>query len=136
MLKSLETRLNEIKNLSIGNISSELAVSIPANYLAQFDDVIGTTLAKDSLVAIGDVKYLVMQDTIAQSHQRPDSEGMLAIYKPYREKGVYEWLYGEYCEIDDIRTYNDIRYTAIQDPGANIYSPDQVPAIWEVIKED
>lgn len=135
MLKSKEIRLQEIRDLSQGNVTSDLLVSVPTSYLPQWADVIGTSLEANSLVALYDIKYLVLQKVTAQEHQAPNSDGMLAIYKPYRTTGVYEWLYGEYCVKGDVRTVGDDSYEAIQDPGANIYSPELVPAVWVKVEE-
>lgn len=62
-------------------------------------------------------------------------QGMLAIYQPYQGKQGYQWVYGEYTEIGFTRYHNGVLYKAVQDPNANIYSPDQVPAIWEVVSQ-
>lgn len=43
----------------------------------------GAALSANTIIACGDKLYRVVQDsTTPQSHQRPDGEGMLAVYRP------------------------------------------------------
>lgn len=134
-LKSLDARLAEIRGEYGKNTTrtNEEILDTYTGYCPLWEEYLGKSLTGGMVVVLNDVKYLVMQDiaTVLES-QAPDDEGMLALYKPYRDSGVYEWLYGEYVEIGWVRTYNGVSYTAIQDPNANIYSPDLVPAVWEV----
>ncbi len=112
--------------------SSDIIISKPVDMFPDWSDLVGTSITAGTVCVYEDIKYLVLQSVTPIESQPPSMTGMLAIYKPYRDSGVYEWLYGEYVEIGWVRTYNDISYQAIQDPGANIYSPDLVPAVWEV----
>lgn len=84
------------------------------------------------MVTYNGVKYLVMNAVTAQAHYPPDMENgaMLAVYKPYQRPYDCDWMYGEYCEVGYTRRDGGVLYRAIQDPGANIYAPSQVPAIW------
>lgn len=135
MLKPYNERLTEIQELSLNATltdKNDLLVSLPLNYVTDFNDLIGTLVKQGAIIKYEDIKYLVMQSVTPIESQLPSNTGMLAIYKPYREKGVYEWLYGEYCVIGDIRTYNGVTYVAVQDPNTNIYTPNLVPAIWQV----
>lgn len=81
------------------------------------------------------IKYLIIPPIVtAQAHQPPDMPdgAMLSVYKPFRDSGRYPWLYGEYCLKGYERQHNGKWYKVIQtDAGANIYTPDQVPAVWE-----
>lgn len=128
MLKSLDIRLAEIQDAfaKITDRTDDEIVNLFTNYCKSWEDYIGISLTQGAVVKHSGIKYLVMQDiaTVLET-QSPSMDGMLALYKPYREKGVYEWLYGEYCTIGDVRYIisdeNVIYYTAIQDAGANIY---------------
>ncbi len=95
-------------------------------------DLVGTLVNAGTVVVDNGIKYLTMQAVTPVASQPPSTTGMLAVYKPYRDGDVYPWLYGEYVQQGWRRTVGDVTYTAIQDPGANIYSPEQVPAVWEV----
>lgn len=124
MLKTLETRMKEIQELAMGNITNELLLSIPASYVKKWNDCIGKELKQGSVVSMGNIKYLVLTDVQVELNESPDLKEMINIYKPYRQDGIFEWLFGEYCEAGVIREYNDKRYTAKTAPGANLTSPD------------
>lgn len=97
--------------------------------------VVGETYTAGLLRAYEGVKYLVMQNVTAAEHQPPNipNGAMLAIYKPYQGREGYNWIFGEYCETGFTRYDNGVLYRAKSDPGANIYSPSQVPAVWEKV---
>lgn len=137
--ESTKKRLAEIQKLAgrsdmIGE--DETIVEMPPDYCPAWEA--GAELRAGQLVTYKGIKYLVLQAVTAQGHQPPDMENgaMLAIYKPYQGKEGYEWVYGEYCDIDYTRYYNGELYKAIQNPNANIYQPDQVPAVWEKVTVD
>ncbi len=143
MIVSYSQRLKDLQKLSLlANLTNEneLIVSLPNNCITKFEDVIGKLLPIGTVVTYNNIKYLVMQSVTPIETQPPNATGMLAIYKPYRDSDEYPWLYGEYVEIGWIRNVvneNDkiVRYRAIQDPNANIYSPEIVPNIWEVVED-
>jgi hypothetical protein len=111
----------------------ELILKMPTEYCTAL--VWGTSYLKGRLTAYKGVKYLVMQDVTAAEHQPPDmpNGAMLAIYKPYQGEKGYPWVYGEYCEAGFTRFDGGVLYRAKSDPGANIYPPSAVPAVWEVV---
>lgn len=98
-------------------------------------------------IAADEIVWLRSNDTLYRSptgvtvplaSQPPDGEGMLAVYAPIRPGGGTEalpWLYGETglglgaLRIDptDGLTYEVYNPSG---PGANIYEPHLVPAIW------
>lgn len=140
MIVSYSQRLKDLQKLSLlANLTNEneLIVSLPNNCITKFEDVIGKLLPIGTVVTYNNIKYLVMQSVTPIETQPPNATGMLALYKPYRDNNEYEWLYGEYVEVDWIRTVTTeettTRYKAIQDPNANIYSPELVPSVWEVV---
>ncbi len=134
-LKSVSARLAEIRGefAKITTRTNQEILSIYEGYCPLWSDYIGQSLEAGMVVAKDGVKYLVVNniDTVLES-QSPDLEGLLALYKPFRDSATYQWLYGEYVEIGWVRTYGGLSYTAIQDPNANISSPDLAPAVWQV----
>ncbi len=95
----------------------------------------GVQLGAGRVVLHEGVKYLVLQAVATLESQLPSDTGMLAVYKPYTDASCKEWIYGEYVESGWQRVFDGVTYTAIQDAGANIFSPDLVPAIWEAESE-
>ncbi len=150
--QQVNERLRQIRELNgkVTDRTNEEITESFVNYYSKWEDYIYNEgnpnggLKQGQVVQYNGIKYLVMQDiTQVLSSQKPSDEGMLAIYKPYRDSKEYEWLYGEYVEIGWIRTVTKevdgeiviTKYVAIQGVGANIYSPELVPAIWEVIED-
>ena len=135
--ESVEKRLENIREIvGAADMTEKHAVIVdtPPMYCAEWTP--GAEYKRGQLVALNAVKYLLLQDTVAQAHYPPDmpNGAMLAIYKPYQGKERYTWLYGEYCEIGWTRYDGADLYRAIQNPGANIYAPSVVPAIWEKVE--
>ena len=134
--ESVAKRLENIREI-VGNADMtekhSTIVDMPPMYCEEWKP--GAEYKKARVVEFNAVKYLLIQDTVAQAHYPPDMPGgaMLAIYKPYQGKERYTWLYGEYCEIGWTRYDGADLYRAIQDPGANIHAPSLVPAIWEKV---
>lgn len=111
----------------------ETIIDMPAEYCPEWVD--GMALKAGQPVRYKGIKYLVQQPVSAQAHYPPDMPdgAMLSIYKPYQGKHGYEWLYGEYCEVGFTRYDGGVLYVAVQAPGANIFRPSEVPAVWEVV---
>ncbi len=139
MVISYSRRITDLQKLSLlANLENqnELIVNLPKDCITNFNDVIGTLLPQGTILYHNGIKYLTIQPITPLASQTPDSIGMLAHYKPYRDGQEYEWLYGEYVEIGWVRYVTDedgnvTRYRAVQDPNANIYSPELVPGIWQ-----
>lgn len=132
---STKKRLAEIQTvMSRADLSGEdkTIIELPAQYAPEWAP--GTTYAAGRVVTHNGIKYLVANSVTAQEHYPPDMENgaMLAVYKPYQRPYDCDWMYGEYCEVGYTRWDDGVLYRAIQDPGANIYAPSQVPAIWAV----
>ncbi len=140
-LVSVKQRLAEIKAIMAKAVYSESdsqeLINIRTSDCPLWESYIGLSLNQGQVVLYNNIKYLTMQAVaVVLEGQSPSDTGMLAIYKPYRDSGKYEWLYGEYIEIGWVRYVTDedgnvTRYRAIQDPNANIYSPELVPGIWQ-----
>lgn len=133
--ESTKKRLAEIQTvMSRADLSGEdkTIIELPAQYAPEWAP--GTTYAAGRVVTHNGIKYLVVNSVTAQAHYPPDMENgaMLAVYKPYQRPYDCDWTYGEYCEVGYTRWAGGVLYRAIQDPGANIYAPSQVPAIWAV----
>ena len=134
--ESTQKRIEEIRTLTKHSDMSEesgVIVDLPSQFCPEW--VAGEAYVAGQLVAYNGVKYLILQPVTAQEHYPPEmSNGaMLAIYKPYQGREGNAWLYGEYIEIGFTRYDNGVLYRAIQDPGANIFPPSQVPAVWETV---
>lgn len=132
---STETRISGIRELtSTADLTGKdsVIVNMPPNFCVEWTP--GTTYRQGQLVSYQAVKYLLLQTATAQSHQPPNmpNGAMLSIYKPYQGREHYTWLYGEYTEVGFTRYDGAELYVCIQDPGANIYPPSQVPACWTV----
>ena len=133
--ESTKKRLAEIQTvMSRADLSGEdkTIIELPAQYAPEWAP--GTTYAAGRVVMHNGIKYLVVNSVTAQEHYPPDMENgaMLAVYKPYQRPYDCDWMYGEYCEVGYTRWDDGVLYRAIQDPGANIYAPSQVPAVWAV----
>ncbi len=145
-LVSVKERLQEIKSImaraTYAEGEHEALINVRISDCPEWQNFIGEGLSKGRVVLHNDIKYLIVQDvTSVLESQPPNTEGMLSIYKPYRDSNEYEWLYGEYVEVGWIRyivdeSNNIIRYEAIQNPNANIYSPETVPAIWSQVGDN
>jgi hypothetical protein len=91
------------------------------------------------------VLYKVLQGTkddpvVTQAHEAPGMAGLLAVYAPIisppPDGVVPEWLYGETgVETGDKRTWQGVVYEAVTSPGANIWEPDNAPALWRAASE-
>lgn len=132
----LEEKIKRLTALADLSNESETILDLPTQYATLWLDLVGTLVPKGQLVAYQGVKYLVQQSITPIESQAPDQTGMLAIYKPYQGKRGYDWIYGEYSEVGFTRYHEGKLYKALQDPGANIYSPDLVPNIWEEVTND
>ncbi len=144
-LVSVQQRLAEIKAMMAKAVysenDSEELLEIRTSDCPLWSDYIGLSLKQGQVVLLNNIKYLVMQAVaVVIESQSPSNTGMLAIYKPYRDSGTYEWLYGEYVEVGWIRTVTTdttiSSYKAIQDTGANIHSPELVPSVWELVETE
>ena len=98
----------------------------------------GRAYQAGDIVRQADVLYKVLQAHTSQAHQPPSGAGMLAVYAPIQppaEPGVVlPWVNGETgLSAGDKRSYNGKVYEAIQAPGANVWTPDSVPAIWKAV---
>lgn len=133
--ESTKKRLAEIQTvMGKADLTGEdkTIVELPAQYAPDWTP--GETYAAGRVVAYKGIKYLIINGITAQAHYPPDMENgaMLAAYKPYQQPYDCEWMYGEYCEIGYTRWDGGVLYRAFADPGANIYRPSMVPAVWEV----
>jgi len=95
----------------------------------------GNAYHKGDVVTRSGTLYRVQQAVTAQAHQPPGAAGMLAVYAPIQLPAapdqVLPWVYGETgIAVGDKRTHGGKVWEAIQSPGANIWEPPAVPAIW------
>ena len=107
------------------------ALEIP-DLFPSWDEVLqsGKELIANTCIIKDGVVYRVVQNVTPQSHQAPDSEGMLAIYRPIQPShaGTLEdpipWVYGMDCEAGQYFSYNDHIYCVAS-------GGDMIPCVWE-----
>lgn len=142
MLREAKTELDEIRP-AISVASAFLAASGNDEVLLQCAPLYpvwesDTGYAEGEVLRHGDGLYRVRQTHTSQAHQPPDGVGMLAVYAPVQAPApdgeVLPWVSGEAgLKVGDKRSYGGKVYECIQAPGANIWTPDTVPAVWKVV---
>lgn len=105
---------------------------------ALFEDwQVDTSYKTGTILRHNEKLYRVQQAHTSKSHQPPDATGMLAIYTtiqaPTSDGKVLPWIYGEAVSIGDKRSYEGKIYECYASAGANIWTPDIVPAIWRIV---
>lgn len=132
MVKQIENRQAPM-NKAIGDLfqvmSPTLQVNLPESaglFVAAYRVWAGgEEFAQWELISHKNIAYQVQQDTTAQEHQPPDSEGMLAIYVPYvvaDASGVKPWAYGAHYSTGDLVRKDGIVWEA---------KKDMKPCVWE-----
>lgn len=87
------------------------------------------------------MRYRIVQDVMPQEHQKPGSEGMLAIYRPIdlEHAGTTEdpipWVYGIDVEAEKYYSYEGKVYKAIQAQAPSVWYPgaEGTDAIWQLV---
>lgn len=134
--ESVAKRLENIREI-VGNADMtekhSTIVDMPPMYCEEWKA--GAEYKKGRVVEFNAVKYLLIQNTVAQAHYPPDmpNGAMLSIYKPYQGKERYTWLYGEYIEEGWTRYDGADLYRCYNDPGVNVNPPHLTPAHWEKV---
>lgn len=88
----------------------------------------GTKIAQGTILNVDGALYITVQAVTPQAHQRPDSEGMLAIYRPVSTEhaGTQEdpipWVYGMDCRNGTYYSHNGKTY---------LCKSDMMPCVWE-----
>lgn len=89
-------------------------------------------------VVCGGKMYRVQQNVTAQAHQAPDSEGMLAVYRPIErvhtgtEADPIPWVSGMDCYAGMYYSYEDGVWLCTDDILPCVWHPGQVGAHWWV----
>ena len=60
--------------------------------------VSGMVIPAKSVVSYKGVKYYCATGATAQAHFPPDGTGLEAVYKPYTDPELKDWIYNEYVE--------------------------------------
>ena len=96
----------------------------------------GMVIAAKSVVSYNGVKYYCPNGATAQAHFLPDGIGLEAVYKPYTDASLKNWIYNEYVEagwqrIDpNGKTYEVYNCTVLLN---NLWQPSQLAANWRVV---
>lgn len=138
MLKSVAERLKDIQKLSktCNTLTDTEIQEIPSNYFPTYTELLGQYVEEGTVIQHNNQRYRIMQYTLIQEAYIPGEAGLYAIFRLYRDKGIYPWVEGEYVELGDIRTEEVdgevVEYEAYTEPGVNIHTPSSVPSVWQV----
>lgn len=89
----------------------------------------GVKLAENIIINLEGQLYRVVQSVTPQKHQRPDGEGMTAIYRPIdkthtgTEEDPIPWVYGMDCHAGTYFSYNGHIYLVAE-------GGDMIPCVW------
>lgn len=119
------------------DISDDNALQMPDLFLTWAEALeAGEQLETNTVLNLDGKLYRVVQPVTPQEHQRPDGEGMTAIYRPIDKThaGTLEdpipWAYGMDSEKNKYYSYNGKVYLCnLTMPGC-VYSPD-TPGLWQ-----
>lgn len=119
------------------DIPDEQALEMPDLFYT-WDEVLeaGELLEANTILNLGGQLYRVVQAVTPQAHQRPDSEGMLAIYRPIDEThaGTQEdpipFVYGMDTEQGKYYSYNGKLYLCNLTMAPCVWPPDTA-GLWQ-----
>lgn len=123
---------------SATDISDTAALQMPGLFKTWEEALTaGAALSANTIIACGDKLYRVVQDsTTPQSHQRPDGEGMLAVYRPIDKTHAgtkadpIPFIYGMDTQAEKYYSYNGKVYLCKLTMPACVYAPD-TPGLWQ-----
>lgn len=96
----------------------------------------GAEIAANTIISCGDKIYRVVQNVTPQSHQRPDGEGMLAVYRPIDQThaGTLEdpipYISGMDTAADKYYSYNGKTYLCKLTMTPCVWAPD-TEGLWQ-----
>ena len=119
------------------DITDEQALEMPSLFRT-WDEVLaaGEQLAANTVLSLDGQLYRVVQAVTPQAHQRPDGEGMLAIYRPIDQThaGTAEdpvpFVYGMDTEQGKYYSYGGKVYLCNLDMQPCVWAPD-TPGLWQ-----
>jgi len=119
------------------DIPDEQALEMP-DLFRTWDEVLaaGEQLEANTILNLDGQLYRVVQPVTPQEHQRPDSEGMLAIYRPIDQThaGTQEdpipFVYGMDTEQDKYYSYNGKLYLCNLTMKPCVWTPDTA-GLWQ-----
>ena len=119
------------------DIPDEQALEMPDLFYT-WDEVLeaGELLEANTILNLGGQLYRVVQPVTPQAHQRPDGEGMLAIYRPIDKAhaGTQEdpipFVYGMDTEQGKYYSYGGKVYLCNLDMQPCVWAPD-TPGLWQ-----
>ncbi len=105
-----------------------------------WDSLVGKTITQGTLCQYDGVKYMAVQGQTVSAVYPPNMKGVESLWRPYTDSSDKSWIYNEYVEIGwrrSVTTGTDDEpvttwYECTAAAGDNLYSPELVPAIWEV----
>lgn len=133
--------IRESMNISARYLPDDIAIEQPLNYFREWS--IGAVYEKNDKITYNEQLYNVEQLVVAEEHQTPNMEGMLAIYRPISPShlGTIEdpipWVSGMNCFADFYYIYNDKLYK-VAEGGSMIpctWAPDSGIWQWELVEE-
>ena len=119
------------------DIPDEQALEMPDLFYT-WDEVLeaGELLEANTILNLGGQLYRVVQPVTPQAHQRPDSEGMLAIYRPIDETHAgteddpIPFVYGMDTEQGKYYSYNGKLYLCNLTMAPCVWPPDTA-GLWQ-----
>lgn len=119
------------------DIPDEQALEMPDLFYT-WDEVLeaGELLEANTILNLGGQLYRVVQPVTPQEHQRPDGEGMTAIYRPIDQThaGTQEdpipFVYGMDTEQGKYYSYGGTVYLCNQTMSPCVWTPD-TPGLWQ-----
>lgn len=95
---------------------------------------------KGQIISYGDAIYRIVQDDVTlDESQTPDTEGMLAVYRPIVEghkgnkKDPIPWVYGMDVKKNKYYSYVGVVYRAAENMMPCVWYPDSGIWQWEVV---
>ena len=119
------------------NLDDAVALQMPGLFKT-WEEVLeaGAEIAANTIISCGDKLYRVVQNVTPQSHQRPDGDGMLAVYRPIDQTHAgtkadpIPFIYGMDTVAEKYYSYNGKVYLCKLTMPACVYAPD-TPGLWQ-----
>jgi len=99
---------------------------------------VGMVIPSKAVVQYKGIKYYCATGATAQAHFPPDGQGLEAVYKPYTDKELKNWIYNEYVESGWQRIDPNGNTYEVYNVGGgalmnNLWQPSALPANWKLL---